>query len=335
MWDEFMKEVYQDGKKRVPNPNPSTRSRYPDVAITTALKDKQVLRKVMKEYAEWIKKRNEKDKKPSAPKQEEKPTSPLVSWQKEADAYLSKYQSTFASLRDKVEKEVRDYGKVLDNKVFHHQTRDKYAEQYKKMSFGEKVLHAAGHVFGQYFEENVLTSEEQKIHNQYMEQWRESSNTDESYEICGIVSSLGINGHPSPGDENDRERYDECIERGKKNEALRNYVKKSYAFTQAVFKYLGIEEVTLYRGVKEQIDGEPPEKGDPVQMRTREISSFSTAIPVAESFGRVTEYKVPVDRVFASCLTRPDIGGHSYSQSWDEYEFIIMGASDFVGKVIS
>lgn len=65
-WDEFMKAKYQDGKRKVPNPNPDTRSKFPQVVVTTALKDKAFMGKIMKEYYDWV----SKNKKPSAPKKD-------------------------------------------------------------------------------------------------------------------------------------------------------------------------------------------------------------------------------------------------------------------------
>ena len=81
-WDEFMREKYEGGKKKVPNPNPNTRSRFQQVAISTALKfeqgnQKPVYEKLKKEYLQWLRdnsKNKSKSKKPSKP---ETKTSPV------------------------------------------------------------------------------------------------------------------------------------------------------------------------------------------------------------------------------------------------------------------
>lgn len=59
-WDEFMREMYDGGKRRIPNPNPETRDTYHDVSISTALKYPNVMKSVMREYRAWQKKRSDK-----------------------------------------------------------------------------------------------------------------------------------------------------------------------------------------------------------------------------------------------------------------------------------
>ena len=38
---EYMKEVWDGGKKKVRNPNPDSRDAHPEVAVSTAMKDKK------------------------------------------------------------------------------------------------------------------------------------------------------------------------------------------------------------------------------------------------------------------------------------------------------
>ena len=59
-WDLFLKEKYEGGKRKVTNPNPKTRQKWPQVTTSTALKEAIFRKKVMQEYSQWAK--DNKDK---------------------------------------------------------------------------------------------------------------------------------------------------------------------------------------------------------------------------------------------------------------------------------
>jgi ribosomal protein S18 acetylase RimI-like enzyme len=68
-------EIHDGGRKLVPNPNPNTRDRNPEVTFNTALKDKAFFRSALKEYQQWAKKNPDEEgasKKPA--KGEAKPS---------------------------------------------------------------------------------------------------------------------------------------------------------------------------------------------------------------------------------------------------------------------
>ena len=50
---DYQREVWDSGKKKVPNPNPKTKDRTPEVSFSTALKDRQFRKKILKEYESW------------------------------------------------------------------------------------------------------------------------------------------------------------------------------------------------------------------------------------------------------------------------------------------
>jgi tRNA nucleotidyltransferase/poly(A) polymerase/2'-5' RNA ligase len=53
-WEAFLSERYEGGKKQVPNTNPKTRDRYPEVAFSTLLKtDPRFRKKIQEEFARW------------------------------------------------------------------------------------------------------------------------------------------------------------------------------------------------------------------------------------------------------------------------------------------
>lgn len=67
-WDNFVKEKYGGPSKMVPNPNPKSKKKYPNVTLSTALKDKATMARVMREYAQWREKQQgDEDKKSEKP----------------------------------------------------------------------------------------------------------------------------------------------------------------------------------------------------------------------------------------------------------------------------
>lgn len=73
---EYMKEVWDGGKKKVSNPNPKTRDSLPEVAVSTAMKDKKstTYKQVMDGFKKWTeeKKKGGDDKKSSKPLPDQK-----------------------------------------------------------------------------------------------------------------------------------------------------------------------------------------------------------------------------------------------------------------------
>jgi len=61
---EYMKEVWDGGKKKVSNPNPESRKTYPEVAVSTAMKDKKssTYKQVMDGFKKWTEEKKNKDK---------------------------------------------------------------------------------------------------------------------------------------------------------------------------------------------------------------------------------------------------------------------------------
>lgn len=52
-WNDFLKERYDGGKKKVPNPNSDTRSSHPTVSVSTALKNDGYRKRMLQEYKKW------------------------------------------------------------------------------------------------------------------------------------------------------------------------------------------------------------------------------------------------------------------------------------------
>src|SRR3989344_1910314 len=71
-WEEFLQEKYQGGKAKVKNQNPDTRGSFPEVSVSTAMKDERVRQQVLKEFHQWkgSEKSDDKTNKPLPNKEE-------------------------------------------------------------------------------------------------------------------------------------------------------------------------------------------------------------------------------------------------------------------------
>lgn len=332
-WQEWLDKVHQGGREKVSNPNPATRDAHPQVSYTTALKQRLFFQKAMKEYYEWAKKNPEdKGSKKEKPKEEEKPSSSknVFSSEKDVSALAEKHKADFDRITKSMKAKVGAYEKKLTKGSL-------WQEKFSQLSDAEKAIHVAGHEIGVYFEEKVLKDKEYQ--EDYMSDWRVSSGGKSSHELHGLMKSLGVKGSLTPKEEEEADKYKRFQKNGAEDDRLKAYAKEVYDFTQAYFRHVGLKEFTMFRGVSGQsLDKDPPAKGDEVQFKTRELSSFTTDADTADGYGRAIEFKVPVEKIFASCLTRPKIGSDQVPasiRSFGEAEMIVLGASDLKGKIIN
>jgi hypothetical protein len=359
-WQEWLDAVHQGGKAKVPNPNAETRDRYSEVAFSTALKDKDVFRKAMKEYHEWIKKNPEDKKGPSAPakaektdekpkpKSEEKktpakskpvgmdPKGALVVTDKEVDETLAKHKAALDDLVTKMKKDVADYEKKFSARS-DKDTPKVAKEAFAALSDSEKMLHVGGYMIGEYFEKQMKSDPKMLgLHNGLVMDWTDSSGQPPSDEIDGLMSSLGVEGYTLPKEEADAK---DGRARGAKNEEMKKYVHEVLKFNRAVFKHLGLKEMTVFRGVNGQ-GADKAEPGDKLSIKTRELSSFSSDPSQATGFGTAFKSKVPVENIFWSYLTTPIMGSDANPKAkmntdyTGEGELVIMGASALPGTCV-
>jgi hypothetical protein len=229
------------------------------------------------------------------------------------------------------------------------ESTDFMSQTYPKLSKAEKIIHVAGHKVGERFEKS-LSKPEKNLHDRYLHNWHTSAGSwdeegfdrpedfnHDSQELQGWASSLGVSGHAAPEDEVadkvSKGGVTKARAKAAKDVKLSAYAKKMYDYQQAYFKNAGLKEITLYRGVKGPgVDGAVD--GSKVKVQSRELSSFTADPNIAKTFGRVIEFKVPVERVFASSLVRPLIGSETSEHTSKEAEFLIMGASDLEGQTI-
>ena len=350
-WDEFLAAKYEGGKKKVRNPNPDTREKFPEVVLTTAIKDQGFRQHVMKEYADWLKKRpNDKSegKKPIKKDNTDKVPRPIKHpmgiTEKDISIIAEKYAKEFDSLlgdSKKLDTAIKEYEKAYTKKLKLPPERQIWAKnEFSKLPREEKILHVIGYKFGELFESKILSPKSEAVQRKYLGSWRDSSASWPSQQLHGFASSLGYSGSCTP-DEKGRSQVVASRKVGAESAELKQYFKEAYMYTQAVFRHLGIKELTLFRGVTGQgLNTAPPNRGDEIEVQTREMSAYTLDPGISSYYGRTLETKVPVDRVFASAITCPGLGSDTNEGDEDEglsngeSEMIILGASDFKSRVI-
>jgi len=74
-FNDYMSEVWDGGKKKVSNPNPKTRDSHPQVAVSTAMKDKKspVYKQVMDGFKKWMEDKKDGGKPEGNPARAKKP----------------------------------------------------------------------------------------------------------------------------------------------------------------------------------------------------------------------------------------------------------------------
>lgn len=358
-WQEWLDAVHQGGRVKVPNPNAETRDRYHEVAFSTALKDKQVFGKALKDYHEWIKKNPEKGRptekpapKPEGPKapeaKKEEPKSekgeakpntapkgklnlkgPLKVSDADLDKIITKHKADFEKLTKEMKGAVAAYEKNYDKMttVLGDDLPEYASKEFKSLPEPEKMLHVAGHKIGALFEK-TLSKDDKELQETLVLNWQNSSSNSTSTQVQGALGTLGVLGHQTAKDK-EKKMYRDA---GMKKEAWKGYMGKVYAFTQAYYRHLGLKEVTLYRGVvSKALD--KTDVGDEVNMQTRELSSFSSDPKIAAQFGHPVKVKVPVENILWSNLTAPMLT-EKEPPGRGEGEISVMGASDLPGTII-
>ena len=275
-----------------------------------------------------------------------KVTGKLEEAKKETDRLAKEHNVHFDKITNDIKGMVKNYEKKI--------AKDKVMKSFfSKLSDAEKIFHVGGHLVGHYFEKS-LDPATKKQHDEFMRKWQGTSGL---HDVQGAFHAMGVDGGPSPQDleidkeEKRRQRKskgmfrrptsDQLRRKGAKDKKVQDYMGKVYAFQQAYFKHIGLKEITMFRGVGGQIDGTPPKDGDEVVLKTREASSYTTDPRVAYDFGRVVQYKVPVD-VWGSSAIRPSLGsdglnlkgGEGVDKTFTEAELIILGSSQLAGKVL-
>lgn len=87
LFEKFLGERYEGGRAKVPNPNPRTRGRYREVAVSTALRDPVFEKKLRLEFERW--KGSEKsESEPKTAPAKTAPAKPTPRWMARQDEIL-------------------------------------------------------------------------------------------------------------------------------------------------------------------------------------------------------------------------------------------------------
>ena len=226
---------------------------------------------------------------------------------------------------DAMEKHVKDFVKVLGLNPVDHYKRTALIHQAQRDAFEEmpeesQLLASIARAASQQFERSVVKNH--KLHEDLTVAWAESTSEDLSQQLQGSLSAIGVEGQAAPGETSAGLR-----DQGAKNSEMREWVKEVQAFTQAVLKHYGISELTVYRGVKDQLDD--AEKGDEIGLDCREASSFSLAPSQARRFSNtVVAMRIPASRVLLSAVSSSELNALA------EHEVVVMGASALKGILV-
>jgi hypothetical protein len=317
-WKLFLDQKYDGGKAMVRNPNPETAKRYPEISVNTALKNESFRAHIEKEYEQWK----------GSQKTPETKQDPV--WDKH-QTLLGKY--TIESMTKKFKKEWVEAGKKLEsfkdsldynfylNKEL--SSYEKEPDRYKGTRF-EKAVKTVKDIDPNLIEGYKFYAPEYHYtySKAFFEAWSWSSGGDLPLNVAEYLASLGVSGTLTNYEGISRK------ERGVKpiRKAEMVDVHRIYAYQQAVFKHLGIKEITLYRGV--QIDTDLPNDEDTVKVQSRTIASWTSNPIVASTFGnRTIKCTIPVERIFGSASIYRPFDGSRYD-SIHESEFIVLGSSD-------
>jgi len=178
-----------------------------------------------------------------------------------------------------------------------------------------------------------------QTHRSKMSNWRGSSSS--LWCLQAYCQQRGMSAWDMNDDETQHKR--DCMKDPSTLIEDATYFNDVYTFTQAYFKWAGIKTLTLFRGVKYQLDSKPPNLGDPVLIPSRTFTSWSGEPGIATRFGRVVRAEVPVENIWASPLTDSKFGQAevrlinsegAVETGW-ETEFMVMGASNIMAYVMT
>ena len=350
-WRDWLDEIHDGGKKLVPNPNPNTRDRNPEVTFNTALKDKAFFRSALKEYYNWVGKQKDDETQsgknpadtepisepkpnggdpehPSKSKGEDESFNPLKLDGKQLDTIIKENKEQFDRITEEMTKSVKSFKSAHMKKRYPgDQYPNKFKKAFDRLTPQEQALWAGGDKLGKHFQDYMSKqdAEVQQVGRGAVAGWRIAGDFTESESVqnlIGMVEAWGIKGSRTPKEEEGEAK--EFREDGAKSKKLNEYAQKAYEYSQAYYKHLGIKELTLFRGVQGQ-GLDKAKKGQDASMDTRAVSSFSYDASRATAFGTALEFKIPVENILMSNTTHPELG--------TEAEILVMGGVH-EGKVL-
>lgn len=311
----YLEEEWDKGSKKVPNPNQKTRQRFPSVSFTTAFKEQKFKKKILSDFQKWKEKDKKDSRKEDSEKKPSKPTKPSSSKKHilEVDeARIEKLASEFKEtiskeleglnvpdLRSRMESRLRSSLKYADS--YRGKSSEKVDEHLRsimdRMSDGDlKVYHLLDTM--PYSVTRLFTQQpETREARVGIQGFVETVTSRQARKIMGALGALGIPGS-IPDYEKGANGVEEQRQEGKDDKKLAESAKAMYEATQAFFRAMGMERITVYRGMN-SINDSDIETGSSIIVRSRELSSTTISPDRAHDFGRVVSYDVPVSQIFA------------------------------------
>lgn len=356
-WDAFLDEKYESGSKMVPNPNHTTRDRYPEVTVHTALKDEHFRKHLEGEYELW--KGDVEKPETSHPKNHDE-LHKVLCGPYTVDNILQKsfayeamrrgnllldaesIQDNVIPVIDRMIKTVGDEVEIckahaqrwvdMGSSNISKKTMERYLLRAKRYEGVQEVMKTIDPklIYGLSYYASI-TQEESII--KFGEEWSNSSDNYECLRLHEYVETLGAKGSYADYDEIPSVRI---VEKDKiiNGPKIQKDLQEMYTYQQAVFKHLGITHIELYRGLKDpELYKEPPMHGDKVSVKTRPLSSWTSNPKVGLDFGqRMIKCRVPVERIFMSPITHPEFDGANSKNK--ESEYVVMGAEEMDGCTV-
>jgi hypothetical protein len=290
-----------------------------------------------------------KKKKEDSPSKKDKSTSPGKAksysfgvTEKDVTRVRKEYAKTLTSIKDSLGKATREssLNSYKDPAATRYTVKEgsKAQDLLKSLSDDELRFHEVGEsigkaVFAAWSEKQpkVAKAFETFFSGTSNSSWVSDSDSRESYEIRGALEKLGIASgvDKSKLDKGQSSHFD--YGKDDPQPEMLEAIKEAYALTQAVFSDLGMDEVTVFRGIKAQADG--LSEGDEVELSTMGLSSWSSNPQVAEEFGSVMAAKIPVSRIFGGFITSPAFGGSKSGSRYGESELMVLGGDPIDSKL--
>ena len=190
-FDEYKKIVWQDGKKKVPNPNPKGREK--DVTFNTAMKDKNFMKKIMKDFQKWLKQKKKdessgpKKRRIRSPEEIAKSGKPLMEKSKSIMKDIKSEFSKDPPDKKKLKELGKQYGK-LTKKVYDlsHETakaisRDQMLDSTEDNEKELKSLQDLGKSLMDIHDkiDDMVWDAPPKVHQEFWESWEEGGGQSE------------------------------------------------------------------------------------------------------------------------------------------------------------
>lgn len=344
---EFMREF---GDNKVSNPNPKSRKRFPEVKVISLSNSKEGQEVLKKMFKDWLGKTNSPDQAKAPKNSPLKELPPIKKPRPEPKLFLKvseKDIDTYTKDNPEIFSEIKSYLSKTSEDEIEKQVEKLVSSQSFDVVFSKEEKKAA--VVGLHVAPKVSEKLRKKFGFKYSEtlgrngDWGESSFRRSSAMIQGVLARQGIKGNLSSGDdkyvaerrayhgakEDENYQYPSRTQMGSPLPAsdVEKILVEMYKATQAIYRELGVNEVTVFRGVKRQLDGEPPKVGDTISIESRELSSWTINPETSERFGRIISAKVPVEQVLGGFLTDP-------SYDW-EMELMILESTGIEATVMS